>query len=423
MKQKFKKPELLAPAGDLNKLKTALAHGADAVFFGVPDFSLRVRINDFDFEGLKEGIELAHSIDKKAYITLNIFAHNKHLKNLERHIKQLKILKPDALFISDPGILETVRQVWPEAKISLSTQANCINWQAVKFWRAQGIKRIILGRELSLKEIQEIIKKIKNTDTEIEIFVHGALCAAYSGRCFMSDYLIGRSANLGDCVQPCRWEYEIKPLGHTKSLILGEDQNGSYLMNSQDLCLIKRLPEIIRSGVSALKIEGRAKSVYYLANVVGVYRKSIDLICDNDLSDEDIKKELNFLHNELETKLSHRGYSEGFMFRDEKNNLQNTSGKHFIPNWEFCGQVLKCEKDKNKGYRLIIKVHNTLRLGDELEIIGQHYKVGVFKLKEMFDLKTGENLNETHGGKGDLSDVIIYTNEPWNELSVLRRKI
>jgi len=411
------KPELLAPAGNLEKLKTAFAHGADAVYCGVPDFSLRTRVNDFSIEDIAEGIQYAHQIGKKVYVTLNVLAHDNLLEEIKEHVKVLKKIGPDAIFIADPGVAEIVKEIWPEAKLSLSTQANCTNSASAVFWSKQGFKRLILSRELSLKDIASIKKGVANT--EIEVFVHGALCSSYSGRCFLSDYFIGRSANQGDCAQPCRWEYEIKPLGHKKSLTIEEDGKGTYLLNSKDLCLIKRLPEIIDAGVNAFKIEGRAKSVYYLANVIGAYRRAIDFVAVNT-NQELIKKELEYLYLELEEKLNHRGYTEGFMFKDE-DNLQNYEGNFPSSEWEFCGQVVASTKI-DKGYALTVKVHNTLLADDELEIIGPGYNV--FGLDNIIikDAKTNENVVEAHGGGGD-KEVVITTMQDWPVYSVLRRKI
>ncbi len=414
----LKKPELLAPAGDLEKLKTALAFGADAVYFGLPDFSLRVRINDFTWASLKEAVKITHQAKKKAYVTLNIFAHNQHLAKLASHVKKLRAIGPDALFISDPGVLKVVKTVWPQAKISLSTQANCTNWQAAKFWQAQGFKRIILSRELPLKSVAEIIKK--NPQLEIETFVHGALCMAYSGRCFLSALTTGRNANLGDCVQPCRFEYEITAKGSDQPLTIGQDNHGSYLLNSLDLCLLKRLPEIIKIGVSALKIEGRAKSVYYLANVVGAYRQAIDLIFSAK-SVAEKTTQLNFLYHELASKLVHRGFTEGFMFAGNTN-LQNLTNSKILPAWEFCGQVLNCQKQGTNNFISTLQVHNTLKVGDRLELVLPPYQVKAFKLTAMKLADTGKNIVEAHGGGGG-QQIILETNYPVPTLSVLRRHL
>jgi putative protease len=323
MTKKITTPELLAPAGNLEKLKTALAFGADAVYAGIPDFSLRTRINDFTLADIKKATEYCHARGKKIYVTLNIFAHNQHLNKLPAHICALKKIKVDGLFISDPGVINVVKKVWSTAHIHLSTQANCTNWQAVKFWQKQGVKRIILSRELSVKEIAEIHKKVPGV--ELECFVHGAMCMAYSGRCFLSKYFTDRNANLGDCAQSCRWKYRvinnetlknvqnkklimnskdkdkeifIKPEGREEELELVEEEHGSYILNSEDLCLIKRLEELKKAGIVSFKIEGRAKSVYYLAAVVGAYREAINSKGD--------KKKINYLFNELKTKLVNR---------------------------------------------------------------------------------------------------------------------
>lgn len=413
-----KKPELLAPAGDLLKLKTALAFGADAIYFGLPDFSLRVRINQFSWSEIKKAIDICHQNKKKAYVTVNILAHNYHLKKLRLHIRKLKELKPDALIVSDPGVIEIIKKEWPLVELILSTQANCSNSLAVKFWQKQGIRRVILSRELSLREIKEIIKD--NPKMEIETFAHGAMCLAYSGRCFLSHYFLNRNANLGDCVQPCRWEYEIKPLNKNESLIVGEDKNGTYLLNSFDLCLLKRLNEMIKIGISAFKIEGRAKSVYYLANVVGAYRQVIDLYFEKKLKKSEKEKRTKFLYNQLENKLVHRGLSEGLMFADKLENRKNFKDSKSQPKWEFCGQVIDCLKIKTNKYKVIIKVHNTLKINDQIELISPPYNLISFKLKEMYDLTEKALLTEAHGGGGG-QKIIIYLKEKIAKLSVLRR--
>ncbi len=420
---KKNKVELLAPAGNLKKLKTAFAFGADAVYFGMPDFSLRVRINDFSLSDMKVGIEYAHSIGKKAYVTVNIFAHNFHLSKVKSHIKKLKSLGPDALFVSDPGLIYLIKEIWPEVKISLSTQANCTNWMSAKMYKDMGVTRVILGRELGLKEVREIVKKVP--DLEIETFVHGALCMAYSGRCFLSKYLINRDANLGDCAQPCRWQYEVKPKGHDAKFVLGEDENGSYIFNSLDLCLIKRTPEIMAAKIRAFKIEGRAKSVYYLANVVGAYRQAINISSDENISVSDRNKKLRYLYKELETKLYHRGFTEGFMFNSGKK-AQNLNNENNIPNFEFCGQVINSQKDDKiktvNNYKVEIKVHNTLKKDDTIELVMPGYEVKKFKLKKMLDKDSQEELIEAHGGGGGQT-VFMYFDKNIPEYSVLRRKI
>lgn len=446
---KIKKIELLAPAGNLEKMKTAFAFGADAVYAGIPDFSLRVRINDFTLETLREAIDYAHSIKKKVYVTINIFAHNKHLDKLPAYLKKVKALKPDGLIVSDPGVMNTIRENWPDAVIHLSTQANCTNWQAAKFWQSQGVERVILGREVTIEEIREIHKKLPKL--ELESFVHGAMCMAYSGRCFLSKYFLDRSANLGDCVQPCRWEYEvgseklenrskneegvmIKAKGHEEVFELVEEQHGSYILNSKDMCLLKHVEEMIAAGIISLKIEGRAKSVYYLAMVIGSYRATIEIVQDKKLSVAEKKKKINYLYKELESKVVHRGFTEGFAFG--KGQLaQNLEDSHQVCAWEFCGQVVKSEKParlrfvggledkegKSKKFLTLVKIHNSLRVGDQIEIVLPGYDIIKMKVDKIVDNETGEVMDSAHGGQKKL--VILETSREVPEFSVIRRKI
>lgn len=423
--------ELLAPAGNIEKMKTAFVFGADAVYAGIPDFSLRVRINDFDLKKIKEATRFAHEQDKKIYITINIFVHNRHIEKIPKHIKELKKIEIDALIISDPGIIDLVKEIWPEAEIHLSTQANCTNWRSAKFWFKQGIKRVILGRETTLTEIKEIKKQVPKL--ELEYFVHGAMCMAYSGRCFLSKYFLDRSGNLGDCVQPCRWKYSL----HTPSpsregiseevfiseekrpnqpLELIEEDHGSYILNSKDLCLIKYLKDLADAGVTSFKIEGRAKSVYYQAVVNGIYKRAIHNLKNIT------KKELDYLFNELNTKLVHRGYTTGFLLGEKAD--QEINNTHQKTDWEFCGQVVKKSKSKDKKikWKITIKVHNTLKVGDEIEMILPNYDIIKMKLDKMIDIKNNKEIKEAHGGDGG-QIVIIEINKEVPELSVLRRKI
>ena len=480
MNKKNKKPELIAPAGNLEKMKIAFAFGADAVYAGIPDFSLRVRINDFTIAKLGQAIKYAHKQGKKIYVTINIFAHNKHIEKLPAYVKKLKEINSDGLIVSDPGVLQVVKKIWPKANIHLSTQANCANWQAAKFWHEQGIKRIILARELGIKEIAEIHKKVPKL--ELECFVHGALCMAYSGRCFLSKFFRNRDANLGDCVQPCRWKYLIP--GHSRPhlpapspkqemgsnnpssylggvgggmnegnygfyikakdrdeiLELVEEEHGSYILNSQDLCLIKRLDELEKAGVSAFKIEGRAKSVYYIANVVGAYAKAIDNLIPaspaiaskvwraglsfarrgRNIFQE--QKEVDFLYKELEEKLCHRGYTEGFMFGDGKM-AQNIEESHKKCDWEFCGQTGCRMSDVGcrKKFQIQIQIHNSLKLGDEVEIIMPKYDIIKMRIDRMADKETGEELKQAHGGQGRV--VVVESDVEVPEFSVVRRNV
>ncbi len=416
----MKKLELLAPAGNMLKMKTAFSYGANAVYLGIPDFSLRVRINDFDLKGIKEAVKYAHGQGKKVYVTINIFAHNKHLKKLPVYIKALKLIKVDALIVSDPGIIALVKKNWKSAEIHLSTQANCTNLEAVKFWSAQGLKRIILGREVTLQEIKEIHKAVPKI--ELEYFVHGAMCMSYSGRCFLSKLILDRSGNLGDCAQPCRWAYDVtlKTKNHPQELELVEEKHGTYLLNSKDLCLIQNLKDLAVAGVSSFKIEGRAKSVYYQATVSGIYRRALDLINKKTPSAR-LKKEIDYLYSELETKLIHRGYTRGFLLGGKAD--QNIADAHNKSDWEFCGQVLKTE-NKGDKIRIHFQVHNTVKIGDEIEIIRPSYDIIKVELNKLWDSKNNSSLEEAHGGGGQIA-YLEFDKKIGDvpTLSVLRRKL
>jgi putative protease len=433
MKNKVQnKIELLAPAGNMEKMKTAFLFGADAVYLGIPDFSLRVRINDFDVKSIKIAADYAHKLNKKVYATINIFAHNPHLSRLPVYIKKLKQIKIDALIISDPGVLELVKKVWPKVEIHLSTQANCTNWQAAKFWYKQGVKRVILGREVTLMEIQEIHKQVPKL--ELEYFIHGAMCMAYSGRCFLSSYFVGRSANLGDCVQPCRWLYQVKSKkGKVESkgeqifineekrqgelLELVEEGHGSYILNAKDLCLIEYLEDLINAGISSFKIEGRAKSIYYIAVVVGAYREAINLLKSKK---EKVKRsKIYFLKKELEERLTHRGYTTGFLLGLKGE--QNIDKSHEKSEWEFCGEILESKKLKVKSYKILIKIHNSLKIGDEIEILRPFYDIVKLRIDKMVDVKKDLEVEEAHGGHGQVVMIVVDSDIPIG--SVVRRKI
>ena len=419
MKKKINKIELLAPAGNITKMKTAFLFGADAVYAGIPDFSLRVRINDFSLDTIKEGIEYAHSQRKKMYVTVNIFAHNKHVEKLPEYIKELKKIGVDALIASDPGVIAVIKKIWPKAEIHLSTQANCTNWQSAKFWYNQGIKRVILGREVTIGEIKEIKKRVPKL--ELEYFVHGAMCMAYSGRCFLSKHFVGKSANLGDCVQPCRWNFFISEEKRPgMPLEIAEEEHGTYILNSKDMCLIKHLDKLKEAGVMSFKIEGRAKSIYYLAMVIGSYNKAINML-NKRLSISEKKREVNKLYKELHDKLVHRGYTSGFLLGEKAD--ENKENSHIFGKWEFCGEVVSSRKLKVKSikYETFIKVHNSIKVGYSIEILTPKYEIVKMKITKLFNIKKEDFVDAAHGGQG--TEVVIETKVKIPEGSVVRRKV
>ncbi|MCR4284405.1 MAG: U32 family peptidase [Parcubacteria group bacterium] len=400
-----KKPEIVAPAGSFEKLKYAFEYGADAVYCGIPDFSLRARINYFDTDEMLEGIRYAHNLGKKVYVTVNIFAHNEHIKKLPKYLEIFKKELPDAFIASDPGVIAMIKEVLPKAKIHLSTQANCTNWRAAKLWYDLGVKRVVLAREVGLKEIKEIRKNIPGL--EIESFVHGAMCMAYSGRCFLSAWLSGRSANLGDCTQVCRWKYNlVEEKRDNIHIPLEEDQHGSYILNSKDLCLIDYVKDLRDAGVDSFKIEGRAKSVHYLATVVKSYKSVIDANFSKE-SIKEAKKELN--------KNVNREYTTGFLLGKDTPSMQNMENRSVGSDWEFAGEVL--EKVENG---VVLKVHNMLKVGDKAEIIQPRGDLIKMKVKNIFNKKNGKKADSVHGGTEDL--FILETKEDIMPMSLLRRE-
>lgn len=371
------KIELLAPAGDLEKLKIAIDYGADAVYFGGEMFSLRAASSNLSLEDIKAGVDYAHARDKKAYLTTNIYAHNDDIEPFAEYLKKIKDIPIDAFLISDPGIMMMVKSEIPDAEIHLSTQANMTNLQTAKFWAMQGVKRIVLARELTLKEISEI----KNTlpkDMELEAFVHGAMCISYSGRCLLSNFMIGRDANKGECAHPCRWKYHlIEEKRPDEYYEIGEDSRGTYIMNSKDLCMIEHIPEIVEAGISSAKIEGRMKSAFYVATVVSAYRKAIDEYYEN-------KDNYHFKDawmDELK-KVSHREFTTGFYYQKPSNEDQNYQTSAYTREYSFVGIV----KDYDESTKIAtIEQRNKMVVGDEIEIMGPYTDFFTQKITAMQD--------------------------------------
>jgi putative protease len=353
------KPELLIPAGNLEKLRTALLYGADAVYVGVAGLSLRASSSEMSMADLVAGVNEAHAKGVKVYAAANTFARNADLEQAKIIIPELVATGIDALIVSEPGMLKLIRNSAPQLPIHLSTQANTTNIEAVRFWRDQGVRRIILARELNLKEIGEIAAAVP--EMEMEVFIHGAMCMAYSGRCYLSAFRNRRSANEGDCSQPCRWEYLLHESTRPNDpLFLQEDDRYSYLLSSKDLCLIEYLPEVLASGITSLKIEGRMKSAYYVAVVTRTYRQALDVLKQQK---EKYKYRQEWV-DEL-SKISNRGYTTGFAFAEEKINETNPEIK-YIQTHEPVGVVLQYDPVKKM---MLIGVRNHLAAGDEVELL------------------------------------------------------
>lgn len=357
----LKAPELLAPAGSLEKLKVAVLYGADAVYLGGASFGLREGADNFTIEEIEEGVEFAHSRGVKVYVTVNIIPHNRDLVELPAYLRELQRLKVDALIVSDPGIIEIVKETIPNMEIHLSTQANAVNWRSVRFWHEQGVARVVLARELSLEEIRETREKVPGVG--LEVFVHGAMCISYSGRCLLSNYMTGRSANLGQCAQSCRWQYHLmeeKRPGEYYPII--EDERGTYIFNSKDLCVIEHLPELIAAGLDSFKIEGRMKSVHYAATVTTIYRQAID---NYMRAPEHYQFNPEWLE-ELKS-VSHRHYTTGFYFGKPGAAEHNYDSSAYVRNYDFMGFVLEYLPEEREA---IVEVRSKFFKGDTMEIFG-----------------------------------------------------
>jgi putative protease len=424
----MRKPELLSPAGTFEKMQYAFAFGADAVYAGVPRFSLRTRENDFTQERLQKALEYAHNLNKQFYLTMNIFPHNRKVEPFLKSLDTIAKLKPDALIMSDPGMISEAREKYPDLVIHLSTQSNTINWRTVKFWKDLGLKRIILSRELSIDEIKEIKQHVP--DIELEIFVHGAICIAYSGRCLLSNYFTHRDANQGSCTNACRWQYNLYqepkekvdkedtylPLNHNYYLEeteragslmpVTEDEHGTYIMNAKDLSTIGIIKDLYEAGIDSFKIEGRTKSVYYVSTVTRAYRRAIDEVDNGEIIDKQTKEEVKAVAN--------RGYVSGFLEKNPVERGQNYKASHSGDyTHTFAGIVDEYDKKLKKAR---IRVRNRFRKGDKLELITLKETIP-FTVNAIED-KDGNLLDIAHGGG---VDVVMDIPEFSDDFALIRR--
>lgn len=406
----MKKIELLAPAGDLEKLKIAVLYGADAVYFGGEVFSLRAGAGNLTIEEMKEGIAFAHERGAKCYLTINIFAHNRDIQPLREYLSQIKELDIDAFIVSDPGIIVMIQEIIPNAEIHLSTQANMTSYQTANFWYNIGVKRIVLARELSFEEMAQIRQNTPE-DLEYEAFVHGAMCISYSGRCLLSNFMIERDANQGMCAHPCRWKYAlVEEQRPGQYYPIEEDDRGTYILNSRDLCMIEYIPELVESGLASLKIEGRMKSIFYVATIIAAYRKAIDAYYQ-DPEHYEFKQEWM---DEMK-KVSHREFTTGFYFNNPTNKDQNYRTSAYTRDYSFTGLVK--EYDEATGYA-IVEQRNKMVIGDEIEVFGPGQDFFVQKLEEMYD----EEGNAISSAPHPQQILKIKMAKPVDENFMLRKK-
>ncbi len=406
----MKKIELLSPAGDMNKLKTAFYYGADAVYIGGKNFSLRALAGNFTDEEIVIATEYAHKLGKKLYVTVNIFGKNADIDQAEKYFKFLEKTGVDGAIISDTGLISLALECAPNLPINLSTQANTLNYKTVEFWKNHGVKRVILARELSLNEIDTISKKVQ--DVEIETFIHGAMCISYSGRCLLSDYRTGRSSNRGACVQACRWNYEIREKGSDGEFMeMIEDERGTYIMNSKDLNLLNYIAQLDKAGVCSFKIEGRMKSEYYLATVVNAYRRALDEYYEKG---EEYKNNPLF-QTEL-TKTAHRAFTTAYLL-GENDRTVNYDDSQSKGTHKFIANVL--EGNENREYALI-EMRNRFLVGDELEVLSPTENFNkTIKVTRLED----EKGNEVLDAKLVQEKLKLFTNIPLRKGDMLRIKI
>lgn len=408
----MKKVELLAPAGDLEKFKTAIQYGADAVYLAGDKLGLRTASKNFSLDDIKEATKIAHDLDKKVYLTLNVISHNKDLEGVDEYIQSLDEAGVDAFIVSDPGIFQKVKTLAPSKEIHISTQANITNTATVEFWKSLGADRVILARELSLEEIKEIKDEVKDS-IMIEAFVHGAMCMSYSGRCLLSNFMTGRSANMGDCAHPCRYKYylmeETRPGEYYP---ITEDEKGSYIMNSKDLCMINYIPELIEAGVDSFKIEGRVKSEYYVATVINQYRRAIDDYYE-DIEKYKYNRDNNIYLEEI-MKVSHRDFTTAFFFGDVKEASLTYDNSSYIRLYDFIARVLDYDEDKKL---MKVQERNKFSIGDEVEIFGPKF-YDKFTINNIYD----ENMNEVDNINTPMKEAYIPYDKKVEYNYMIRRK-
>lgn len=384
------KLELLAPAGDLEKLKIAVLYGADAVYIGGEEYSLRAKAKNFTMESMAEGIQFAHDHGVKVYVTANIFAHNEDFEGMAEYFKAIEAIGVDAILISDLGVFSVAKEAVPNMEIHVSTQANNTNYRSASMWYNLGASRVVVARELSFAEIKEMRDKIP-ADMEMEAFVHGAMCISYSGRCLLSNYLSKRDANKGACSHPCRWKYHlVEEKRPGEYMPVEENERGTYIYNSKDLCMIEHIPEIVESGIVSLKIEGRMKTPFYVGTVVKAYREAID----DYLEDPEIyAKKVPYYLDEV-SKASHREYTNGFYYEKPDGSQQVYTNNSYIRGFDFIGMVLE-DTDMETG-KTKIEQRNKFSVGEEIEVLPAKGKPYSMKVTAIWDEKGREVESAPH---------------------------
>lgn len=373
----MKKLELLAPAGDLEKLKIAVDYGADAVYFGGEMFSLRAGAGNLTIEEIEDGVAYAHERNVKCHMTFNIFAHNEDIAPLSDYLQRIKHIPVDAYIVSDPGVIALIKEAVPDTELHLSTQANMTNYVTANFWHSQGVKRIVLARELTFGEIKDIRSRIPES-MDLEAFIHGAMCISYSGRCLLSNFMIDRDANRGQCAHPCRWKYRlVEEQRPGEYYPVEEDERGTYIMNSKDLCMLEHIPDIVEAGVSSAKIEGRMKSVFYVATIVSAYRRAIDAYYedpDNYVFDPSWMTELK--------KVSRREFTTGFYYNKPTDEDQNYQTSAYTRDYSFIGMVKEYEPETCMA---VVEQRNKMSVGEEIEVFGPGRDFFSQKLEVLLD--------------------------------------
>ena len=406
----MKKPELLVPAGSLEVLKIAVIFGADAVYIGGEVFGLRAKAKNFSLEDMKEGIDFAHAHHVKVYVTANILAHNGDLAGVRTYFEELKEIQPDALIISDPGVFAIAKEVCPEIEIHISTQANNTNYGTYQFWYQQGAKRVVSARELSLREIRQIRENIPR-DMEIETFIHGAMCISYSGRCLLSNYFTGRDANRGACTHPCRWKYAVvEETRPGEYMPVYENERGTYIFNSKDLCMISYIPELIEAGIDSFKIEGRMKTALYVATVARTYRKAID---DYFVSKELYEKNMPWYLDQI-SNCTYRQFTTGFFFGHPDQESQIYDSNTYIKEYTYLGIV--GEQDAEGHYR--IEQRNKFSVGEEIEVMKPDGRNLTVTVRSIWD----EEGNQVESAPHPKQVLYIDLGQPLEKFDILRRQ-